>query len=110
MDAGAMFPNKAPQKICSVNFRPFSAYKERSEFGNEFRVQKNPYILFTRGTAARSHRGKSRATSGDAKLARTHFFDVLLKSCNFFGDFVVYVVINRYFCTIITRDEPTSRG
>ena len=32
MDAGAMFPDKARQKICSVNFRPFSAYKERSEF------------------------------------------------------------------------------
>ena len=26
------------KKKCSVNFRPFSAHKERSEFGNEFRV------------------------------------------------------------------------
>ena len=27
-----------PEKNCSVNFRPFGAYKERSEFGKEFRV------------------------------------------------------------------------
>ena len=27
-----------PAKKCSVNFRPFSVGKERSEFGNEFRV------------------------------------------------------------------------
>ena len=26
------------KKNCSVNFRPFSVGKERSEFGNEFRV------------------------------------------------------------------------
>ena len=26
------------KKKCSVNFRPFSVGKERSEFGNEFRV------------------------------------------------------------------------
>ena len=75
-----------PPKICSVNFRPFSAYKELSEF-ETVPCPKNLSILFTRGTAARSHRGKSRATSVDAKLARTHFFDVLLKSCDFFWRF-----------------------
>ncbi len=45
MDVSAMFPKQVLQIFCSVNFRPFSVSKERSEFVNKFRVGKHPSIL-----------------------------------------------------------------
>ena len=45
MDVSAMFPKHVLQIFCSVNFRPFSVSKERSEFVNKFRVGKHPSIL-----------------------------------------------------------------
>ena len=45
MNVSAMFPKQVLQIFCSVNFRPFSVSKERSEFVNKFRVGKHPSIL-----------------------------------------------------------------
>ena len=39
---------KPRQKICSVNFRPFSAYKERSEFENSSVSKKSFHSLYAR--------------------------------------------------------------
>ena len=64
------------KKICSVNFRPFSVGKERSECGNEFRVStkshnsSNRLFFITEGWGGGAARKKNGGILGDTELSQ----------------------------------------
>ena len=86
MDVSAMFPKQVLQIFCSVNFRPFSVSKERSEFVNKFRVGKHPSILQIihapgRQTLFREKHARGRQGLSAPAAHATHFYTFGISFC-----------------------------